>query len=237
MSNLESFKESVKIDALKPAQLKELQVLLSRAGYNAGVIDGKLGQTTKAAWHEFKDSMHLNQPDIVGPSSIKMLINTVNGMTYDFSDTPGTIQAIRSECSKQGLTISQTAYVLATTEWETNKTFKPVREAYWLSEEWRKKNLRYYPYYGRGFVQITWKNNYDKYGKILGLPLVTNPDLALDPKNALFILVHGFKHGSFTGRKISDYINDFKSDYINARRCINGTDKATEIASLALKYI
>jgi hypothetical protein len=48
------------------------------------------------------------------------------------------------------------AYVLATTQWETAQTFKPVREAFWKDEEWRRVNLaRYYPYYGRGFVQLT----------------------------------------------------------------------------------
>ena len=47
---------------------------------------------------------------------------------------------------------------------------------------------------------------------------------------ALFALVHGFKTGTFTGRKITDYINRSETDFVNARRCINGTDKATEIA-------
>jgi hypothetical protein len=44
--------------------------------------------------------------------------------------------------------LNQVAYQLATVHWETNRTFEPVREAYWLSEEWRKRNLRYYPFYG-----------------------------------------------------------------------------------------
>ena len=51
------------------------------------------------------------------------------------------------------------AYGLATAWWETNKTMQPVREAYWLSEAWRKPNLRYYPHYGRGYVQLTWKGD------------------------------------------------------------------------------
>jgi hypothetical protein len=51
------------------------------------------------------------------------------------------------------------AYVLATTEWETDHTFKPVREAFWKDEAWRQVNLRYYPYYGRGYMQLTWEDN------------------------------------------------------------------------------
>lgn len=54
---------------------------------------------------------------------------------------------------------------------------------------------------------------------------------------ALFVLVHGFKTGTFTGRKITDYINDFETAFINARRCINGTDRAHEIAELAENYL
>ena len=126
---------------------------------------------------------------------------------------------------------------IATTAIETASTFRPVREAFWLSEDWRRRNLRYYPYYGRGFVQITWKNNYEKYSKLLGVDLVNNPDLAMEPGIALFILVHGFKTGTFTGRKISDYINRGQTDFVNARRCINGRDHADDIARLADKFL
>ena len=68
------------------------------------------------------------------------------------------------------------------------------------------------------------------------IPLKDRPDLAMEPNVALFILVHGFKTGSFTGRKITDYINGYRTDYLNARRCINGMDKARKIAELAKKY-
>lgn len=157
---------------------------------------------------------------------------------YDFSSRDGVITAIRAECEKQGLCLpQQAAYVLATAEWETNRTFAPVREAYWLSEDWRRANLRYYPYYGRGFVQLTWEANYRKYSKILGIDLTADPDKALEPEIALFILVHGFKNGTFTGKKLSDYINEAGCDFIQARRCINALNKAEEIAALAEKYL
>jgi hypothetical protein len=156
---------------------------------------------------------------------------------YDFSTQEGTIRAIWNECIAQGLDLaSQIAYVLATTEWETGRAFQPVKEAYWKSEAWRQANLRYFPYYGRGYVQLTWEQNYRVYGEKLGLDLVNNPDLALEPENALFILIDGFKTGSFTGKKITDYINDQDTDYYNARRVINGTNHAEDIASLAEKY-
>jgi hypothetical protein len=71
------------------------------------------------------------------------------------------------------------AYMLATAFHETAKTMQPVREAFWLSEDWRRKNLRYYPYYGRGYVQLTWKENYERAGVRVGANLVASPDLAM----------------------------------------------------------
>lgn len=133
-------------------------------------------------------------------------------------------------------TVKQWAYVFATTFHETAATFLPVKEAYWLSEDWRKKNLRYYPYYGRGYVQITWLENYQRYSKKLNADFTRNPDLIMNPAYSWFVLVDGFKNGVFTGKKMSDYINDSKTDYINARRIINGTDKAQTIAKYAKTF-
>jgi hypothetical protein len=72
----------------------------------------------------------------------------------------------------------------------------------------------------------------------MGIDLVNDPDLALDPQNALFILVHGFKTGAFTTKKITDYINtEEEPDFYNARKCINGLDKAEEIADIAENFL
>ncbi|WP_051289355.1 glycoside hydrolase family 19 protein [Chryseobacterium daeguense] len=133
-------------------------------------------------------------------------------------------------------TLPQWAYVFATVFHETGSTFLPVREAPRLSEDWRKRNFRYYPYYGRGYVQITWDYNYKAYSKKLGVDLLKIPDLAMKPDYAWFILIDGFKNGVFTGKKISDYINDKKKDYRNARRCINGTDRMDQIAIYAKEF-
>ncbi len=148
----------------------------------------------------------------------------------------GHTRALIDECKRQGLLRNQCAYVLATSYWETARTMKPVVEAYWLSEEWRCKNLRYYPWHGRGFVQITWEANYKKAAKELGIQFDKNPSLALDPVNAAKIAVTGMREGWFTGKKLSDYITLKASDFKGARKIINGTDKATEIAKIAQGY-
>lgn len=231
------------LSELSDKELKEVQKALFELGYPVGEIDGLIGPKTRTAWAEFKTDVFEGNPEFIGPEAIEKLrgmlkTDTSAGKIHDFSTKEGTIEAIRWECQAQGIGLkTQMAYVLATVEWETAKTFKPVREAFWLSEAWRKRNLRYFPFYGRGFVQLTWKNNYEKYSKLLGVDMVKNPDLAMDSNIALFVLVHGFKTGTFTGRKITDYININNTDFIRARRCINGNDKASNIAALAKKYL
>lgn len=148
----------------------------------------------------------------------------------------GDTAMIVSECMRQGLLRNQAAYVLATAFWESGRTMEPVKEAFWLSEGWREKNLRYYPWYGRGFVQITWERNYIKAGKELGLDLTTDPDDVMKPDVAVQILVTGSRDGWFTGKRLDDYITLKQSNYRGARRVINGTDKAAAIAELAREY-
>lgn len=155
----------------------------------------------------------------------------------------GDTQLILAECKRQRVSLKQAAYILATARWETNHTMKPVREAYWLSEAWRKANLRYYPWYGRGYVQLTWKDNYKKAGAKLGIDLTTDADVAMKPAVAAKVLVTGMMQGWFTKRRLPEYVSegvepDFKerTDYLGARRVVNGTDKAKEIAGWAIRY-
>lgn len=152
----------------------------------------------------------------------------------DYTTREGTVRAILAECDRQGLTLdTQKAYVLATVQHETNNTFKPVFEAYFLKNPLKYlRKLRYAPYWGRGFVQLTWKTNYAKYSELLGIDLVKNPDRASEPAIACFVLVHGFRTGAFTGKRLKDYIRADKYDPVGARRCINGTDAARKIADI-----
>jgi hypothetical protein len=76
---------------------------------------------------------------------------------------------------------------IATTAIETAHTFLPVREAFWLSEAWRAANLRYYEFYGRGLIQLTWRENYERLSPACGVDLVAEPDLALEPEHAAVI--------------------------------------------------
>ncbi len=94
-----------------------------------------------------------------------------------------------------------------------------------------------YRYRGRGLVQITWKRNYQVFSDLLGVDLVSSPDLALEWDVATRIMVHGMVDGIFTGKKLSDYISDDQTDFVGARRIINGTDRADVIAEYAEKFL
>lgn len=143
------------------------------------------------------------------------------------------------------------AYMLATAYHESyhrklNPDWNPVREGFAktnegaisavtklynsgrISHNYALPHTNGNSYYGRGFVQITWPENYRKMGNRLGIPLYENPDLALDRDVSAKLLVVGMIEGLYTGRKLSDYgAQDF--DAYNARRIINGLDKAETI--------
>jgi LysM repeat protein len=137
------------------------------------------------------------------------------------------------------------SYILATAHWETGAygqryIYEP------LPEQGKGKGRPYglphkktgKVYYGRGFCQITWFDNYERFTKILfrlgyEVDLINNPDLALDPKIATLILVIGMRDGKFTGADLDDYFDPIKSDWFNARKIINGLDKAVIIKTIA----
>ena len=139
--------------------------------------------------------------------------------------TLGDTQLIISKAKEKGILRNQLAYLLATALWETAHTMKPVKEAFWLSEAWRKKNLRYYPWYGRGYVQLTWEENYKKAQNILKLgdQLTKNPEKVMEPEVSADILIVGSKDGWFRkGQTLDKYITLQKSDFFGAREIING---------------
>lgn len=150
------------------------------------------------------------------------------------------IELLVAEGFRQQLVMKeQLAYLLATAYHECHNPAYPKQRLTPMKEFGGERYLKskpYYPYYGRGFVQLTWKSNYEQTGMRLGIDLLKKPDLALDPVHAANIIVYGMKHGTFTGKKLSDYINAQKVDFLQARRIINGMDKSKLIADYALRF-
>jgi putative chitinase len=133
------------------------------------------------------------------------------------------------------------AYILATTWHETGFTCQPIAEyGKGTGKPYGQPAGPYKQvYYGRGFVQLTWYDNYLVQDEKLGLhsELVKKPDLALDPEIATQILFAGMRDGDFTGKQLSDYFTESMTDWYNARRIVNATDQATTIAGYAEKFL
>ena len=224
---------------------EEIQKVLKAGNFYTFTVDGLYGKITREALRDFKEAFALSGGDILGPTTAQFLLNLESkegGKVHDFSSKQGTQQAIIYECKRRGLTLnSQIAYVLATVQHETNNTFQPVEEAYYLKPRSRQiahlKTKSYYPFYGRGYVQLTWNYNYEKYGRKLGINLLANPDRVMEPNIALFILVDGMLLGEFTSKKLGTYVNGRKTDFYNARQVINGYDKAELIKGIANNWL
>lgn len=129
--------------------------------------------------------------------------------------------------------IRQLAYILATIFHETGETMQPIKER---GGEAYLKEKPYYPYYGRDLCQTTWKYNYEKVKQFTGIDVVKEPHLIGQMPLAAKVAVQFMLHGWYTGKRLSDYINDDEEDFINARRIINGKDKAMDIADYAIKF-
>jgi putative chitinase len=153
--------------------------------------------------------------------------------------------------------LAWTAYALATAYHETASTMQPIKEyggPTYLTRMYDITGARPkmavangnthagdgIKYCGRGYVQLTWKNNYERAGAELGSDLGDNPDLALRPDIAARIMRQGMQEGWFTGKKFSDYLPGAGpakfSQYALARFIINGSDKAAQIAGHAQAF-
>ena len=143
------------------------------------------------------------------------------------------IPRIIAAANEAGITDkAQIAYILGTISTELEGIWRPTGE--------KGVGCGTYGsgcYYGRGYVQLTWEENYRKMGEILGVDLVNNPDLANDPDLAAQITVLGMRDGMFTGVGLSDYIGGGNADFVNARKIVNDMDKASYTAEQAERFL
>lgn len=156
------------------------------------------------------------------------------------------IDAILNGCEHAAITDPrQIAYILATAFHETGGRMNPVREGFAATDAQARKIVaaRGYGrpdpqtgqvYYGRGLVQLTWGENYRHWGALTGLALYQQPDLALDPVNAVTILIQFMTQGP---KKLDMYFNGAHSDPLNARQIVNAMDKAPLIAGYYKNFL
>ena len=159
--------------------------------------------------------------------------------------------------------LSFVAYALATAYHETNQTMQPVREAYWLSDA--AANRYFFRMYdiqgqrpkvaralgniaagdgarfpGMGYPQTTGRANYQRAKDKLGVDFIKDPKFMMVPRHAAAVMLRGMLEGWFTGKKLADYLplsrNASLAEFKQARRIINGTDKAADIAAEAVAF-
>jgi|SRR5262245_37314323 len=133
------------------------------------------------------------------------------------------------------------AYILATTYHETAATFQPIAEYGKGSGKPYGQPAGPYgqKYYGRGYVQLTWYDNYKAQDAKLKLnqALVKNADLALDPDIALQVILGGMYDGDFTGKKLGQFFTQDDTNWYDARTIVNGHDQASLIAGYGEKFL
>jgi len=149
------------------------------------------------------------------------------------------------------------AYALATAYHETSKHMSPIKETVMPSHReknptdetvkarldnwarkigrmkniyWKKDPVTGKSYFGRGQVQLTWKDNYARSSEDAGVDLVLYPEMMLDPTISSKVLIKGLLDGRWNGRGkgIQYYLNT--NDLKNARRTVNIIDKWEDIA-------
>jgi predicted chitinase len=124
---------------------------------------------------------------------------------------------------------------------------KPCEKAlnYYKSDAGDKKNYytlgldsRGLPYFGRGLIQLTGKENYKKYGDIIGVNLVDDPEKVFVPQNSYNIAVSYLTDKGEDGTKKSTFEKVDAGDLTNARRSVNGgTNGLSEVNEEYKKWV
>lgn len=163
------------------------------------------------------------------------------------------MEAVLDQAGKTFIDPRWLAYMLATAFHETGQTMQPIHErggtdyffrmydpkgqrpkvAADLGNTQSGDGVRFA---GRGLVQLTGRRNYTTFSKLVGVDLVANPDAAMQDAIAVKIMFEGMERGLFTGKKLADYFTPKSSDWVSARKIINGLDRANDIANYAKRF-
>lgn len=204
-----------------------------------------------------RDIFYKNYRRIFAPKLLQSQVNSYERIFDAFDKYEDDVLNAPAPYNRKDVLDAQLSYILATAYHEVGEDMRPVREGFKETDrESREYVARLHrigfisqnyalpdpetgqSYYGRGFVQLTHKYNYLRAGQMLGLGdyFVWNPDDVMKIENAARILVLGMTKGIFTGKKLFTYIDAEHKDFVNARRIINGTDRAQLVAGYARKF-
>lgn len=239
----------LKLDGLTSQELtdaiKKYQEEVMKSPEPDGRVDaggGTYKRMLKDAAESTAERLFGSRRSTMGPTTRTAVVEDL--YKKQFSSTPaGLTTVVSALIADVDITdIRWAAYMMATVKRETGNTFQPI-------EEWGKGKGKDYGdpeqyvdqagkkhnnvYYGRGYVQLTWLTNYLGVGTAIGKgeELAVDPAKALEHDIAYPVMSYGMRHGTFTTKKLSDYISGTQCDYPHARRIINGMDHAYEIAA------
>lgn len=225
-------------------------------------VDGQIGARTRAAWAFFKEATDQADPDLIDAGSAGKLLQALDNRVgligtpivdlqpdFEFrrnqaqANRDKSVAAIIAAARAKQLGNAQIAYVLATAEHESD-SFKTLEEYSSGTQYEGRADLGNTTagdgvrFKGRGYVQLTGRLNYTRYSGIAGLQLARLPIIVMNwPALSVFIIVDGMLRGVYTGRRLSDFVNNDKQDFFNARQIINGHDRAEKIADQASDWL
>lgn len=249
--------KDAKIDGLFGAVTKAVveQFQRMRPADRSKFVPGGLKVTGKVDRNTWAELLKVKPEEIVIVSRIRKIWDMPGGFSsidniLDIAQCPSEIRPfakknlplILNQCLDDGVVDrGQIAYVFATAEHESHFGRFMMELADGWDYEGREDLGNTEPgdgprFKGRGFVQITGRRNYQIWSEKLGINLIDNPEKAALPEIAAMILVRGMRDGSFTGVGLSDFIVGDRRNFFNARRIVNGLDKADLIEQFAQYY-
>lgn len=223
------------------------ETAVKRFQSNKGLLaDGIVGDNTWTMLLDEQVEVFAPHPNKIGNFDTDKIINSIS-FPHIRANARKSVPIILRECEASGVTDrGQIAYILATAEHESHlgglmvelasgRAYEPVSK---LATQLGNTKFGDGPKYkGRGFVQITGRRNYTDWSNRLNIDLVANPNKVTEPMIAAKILVQGMQKGTFTGVKLGDFISGANQDFVNARKIINGLDKAKKIAAMAEDHL
>lgn len=224
--------------------IQELNKLPNREAKNAKVKEWKAkGIITDEVWKQLKElkkagklsASNLSQNAPATKQGLAPVVQQLASKATSLISRPqasNNINLVTKALQDEGVLSPQVlAYTLATIEHETAGTFEPIEEYGGRQQAIRLGYGGGENYYGRGFIQLTHRENYETIGRRIGVPeLADRPELALDPEISAKILAAFIKDRGVAA--LAD-----RGDFVGARRPVNGTDKAQEIAQAANRYL